>query len=254
MIDMIESASLPTKSSNAPSSRQEDLREAARQFESLMLRQLYGEMQRSVQGADHSMAAEFFEDHLVEHLADLSSRQGGIGIADVLMRAWGVDDQPGAEVEMDFSIHQSDRVSPREIERLASWNHPLPTGRVSSSYGARVHPITGEERFHHGLDLAAPEGTPIHPVAPGRVVFSGSRGGYGNLVEVEHPDGWTTRYAHAEELLVAEGDWVTPERPLATVGQTGAATGPHLHFEARRGSRSFDPAHLLHHTCGGEQE
>lgn len=227
----------------ADASRQENLQEAARQFEALMLRQLYGEMQRSVRGPDHSMAAEFFQDHLVEHLAELSSRQGGIGIADVLMRAWGVDDVEPAP--RDFSLPPADRITASEAHQIAAWNHPLPSARISSHYGSRVHPITGEERFHHGLDLAAPEGTPIHPVAPGRVVFAGERGGYGNLVEIEHPDGWTTRYAHAQELLVSEGDWVVPHRPLATVGQTGAATGPHLHFEARRGARSFDPLHLL---------
>lgn len=237
----------------------ESLREAARQFEALMLRQLYQEMHRTMVGGEQTMAAEFFQDTLGGHLAEVSARQGGIGIAEVLMRAWGVDGESGEpteEVSLSTAIVR-ERVGggglrTTETSTLWSWSHPLPASRVSSEYGQRIHPISGEERFHHGLDLAAPEGMPIHPVAAGRVVFAGERGGYGNLVEIEHPDGWTTRYAHARELLVQEGDWVVPEQPVATVGQTGAATGPHLHFEARRGARSFDPAHLLQVRRGAE--
>lgn len=107
------------------------------------------------------------------------------------------------------------------------------SGRVSSNFGTRRDPLQGGQRQHGGVDIAAPRGTPIAAAATGKVVFAGRRGGYGNLVEVEHADGRRTRYAHAEHLLVKPGDEVQRGQTIATVGSTGRSTGPHLHFEVR---------------------
>jgi murein DD-endopeptidase MepM/ murein hydrolase activator NlpD len=105
-------------------------------------------------------------------------------------------------------------------------------GRISSTVGLRHDPIDGLLRFHNGVDIAVPEGTPVKPVAPGIVYFSGTRGGYGNMVIVSHDDGLITIYAHNSLLLMREGERVEKDSTIALSGSTGRSTGPHLHFEA----------------------
>jgi murein DD-endopeptidase MepM/ murein hydrolase activator NlpD len=105
-------------------------------------------------------------------------------------------------------------------------------GRVSSTVGLRHDPIDGLVKFHNGVDIAVPEGTPVKPIAPGTVYFSGARGGYGNMVIISHDDGMITIYAHNSLLLMKEGERVGKETTIALSGSTGRSTGPHLHFEA----------------------
>lgn len=116
------------------------------------------------------------------------------------------------------------------------------TDTVTSTFGQRVHPITGDLRFHTGVDLRAAEGAPIRAAGDGVVREVGRRGGYGKTVEIDHGDGTSTLYAHASELLVHKGQRVAEGQPVALVGQTGQATGPHLHFELRRHDHPVDPA------------
>ena len=114
-------------------------------------------------------------------------------------------------------------------------------GRLTSDFGARTDPINGRMKEHHGVDLAAPKGTPIGASADGTVVFAGRRGGYGNTVIIEQADGRQTLYGHAERLLVNVGDQVRAGQSIATVGSTGRSTGPHLHFEVRENGKPVDP-------------
>lgn len=119
---------------------------------------------------------------------------------------------------------------------------PAPTvGRVTSAYGHRIHPLSGQRALHHGVDLAAPRGTPIQLARAGTVVRAGPAGGYGNLVEIDHGDGVVTRYAHCDRLDVAPGQELEPGTRLGTVGNTGRSTGPHLHFEVRIEGKAVDP-------------
>ncbi|MPZ88668.1 MAG: peptidoglycan DD-metalloendopeptidase family protein [Nitriliruptorales bacterium] len=117
---------------------------------------------------------------------------------------------------------------------------PAP-GRTSSPFGTRTHPVTGQRRLHAGVDIAAATGTPIVAAAAGVVRAAGLRGGYGNLVVVDHGGGLETRYAHASAIAVAAGERVEAGRLLAWVGSTGLSTGPHLHFEVRVGGDPRDP-------------
>lgn len=119
------------------------------------------------------------------------------------------------------------------------------TDFVTSGFGFRNHPITGDHRFHTGVDLRAAEGAPIRAAAEGVVKSAGPRGGYGNAVEIDHGDGTSTLYAHASALLVKPGQRVTRGEPVALVGQTGQATGPHLHFELRRHDHPVDPMAMV---------
>jgi murein DD-endopeptidase MepM/ murein hydrolase activator NlpD len=125
-----------------------------------------------------------------------------------------------------------------------AWVAPVP-GRVTSAFGVRRDPIAGDERLHEGIDIAAASGTPVRAVADGEVTFSGARGASGNVVEIRHADGMVTSYAHAARTLVSPGQKVEAGDTIATVGSTGRATGPHLHFVLRRDGEPRDPAALL---------
>jgi murein DD-endopeptidase MepM/ murein hydrolase activator NlpD len=129
-----------------------------------------------------------------------------------------------------------------------AWERPLTGARVSSPFGSRrVHPLLGRVLPHLGVDYAAPTGTPVRAVADGSVSRSGWAGGYGNLVEILHPDGHVTRYAHLHRTDAAarRGSYVRRGEVIGTVGMTGLATGPHLHFEVRRQGIAVDPERAL---------
>lgn len=118
---------------------------------------------------------------------------------------------------------------------------PVANGFIDSYYGPRTDPFTGGREFHTGLDIDAPAGTPITSVARGIVSFAGVRNGYGNVVEVDHGNGYLTRYAHAEKLLVHVGEPVRVGQELALVGSTGRSTGPHVHFEVWYRGKVINP-------------
>lgn len=118
---------------------------------------------------------------------------------------------------------------------------PVANGFIDSYYGPRTDPFTGGHEFHTGLDIDAFAGTPITSVARGIVSFAGVRNGYGNVVEVDHGNGYLTRYAHAEKLLVHVGEAVRTGQVLALVGSTGRSTGPHVHFEVWYRGKVINP-------------
>jgi murein DD-endopeptidase MepM/ murein hydrolase activator NlpD len=113
--------------------------------------------------------------------------------------------------------------------------------RVSSTFGVRKHPIKRHRTFHHGLDIAARAGTPIVSVASGQVVFAGWRAGYGRVVEIDHGQGWVSRYAHAKSIGVSKGQLVLAGQMIARVGRSGHATGAHLHLELERAGERINP-------------
>lgn len=122
---------------------------------------------------------------------------------------------------------------------------PVNTGYISSGFGQRVDPFTGGEEFHEGIDFAAPEGTRIRAVAAGIVTWAGQRGGYGNMVQIDHGNGYATRYGHAYQVLVHVGQTVQRGDALALVGNTGRSTGPHVHFEVLRNGHEVNPARFI---------
>ncbi|HEX4869848.1 MAG TPA: peptidoglycan DD-metalloendopeptidase family protein [Moraxellaceae bacterium] len=119
---------------------------------------------------------------------------------------------------------------------------PVRTGYMSSNYGYRTDPFTGHAAFHGGIDFAGAEGTHVFAVAPGIVTWAGAKTGYGNLVEISHGDGVSTRYAHASRVMVKVGDLVSKDQLVALMGSTGRSTGPHLHYEVLRDGKQVDPA------------
>jgi murein DD-endopeptidase MepM/ murein hydrolase activator NlpD len=123
---------------------------------------------------------------------------------------------------------------------------PIGAGAEQSSpFGYRSDPFTRGPAMHTGLDFRAEHGTTVKATAPGKVVTSGFTGGYGNMVEVDHGNGLSTRYAHLSALLVDEGESVTAGTSIGRVGSTGRSTGPHLHYEVRMSEDAVDPQRFL---------
>lgn len=122
---------------------------------------------------------------------------------------------------------------------------PVDSGWMSSSFGTRTDPFTGSREYHRGLDFAGKEGTEIQAVAAGVVTWSGDRYGYGNMVEINHGNGYITRYAHNKQNMVKAGDVVERGQLIALMGTTGRSTAPHVHFEVIKNGRSVDPARYL---------
>ena len=122
---------------------------------------------------------------------------------------------------------------------------PVSSGYISSGFGQRVDPFTGGGEFHEGIDFAAPEGTRIRAVAAGIVTWAGPRGGYGNMVQIDHGNGYATRYGHAYKVLVHVGETVNRGDVLALVGDTGRSTGPHVHFEVLKNGHEVNPARFV---------
>lgn len=123
---------------------------------------------------------------------------------------------------------------------------PIESGWLSSYYGMRKDPFSGLPAMHKGIDFAGSEGAPVVVTGAGMVVWSGPRYGYGNLVEVDHGDGLVTRYGHNKKIHVKIGDVVTKGQKIADMGQTGRATGAHVHYEVLRNGNQMDPLQFVY--------
>ncbi len=123
---------------------------------------------------------------------------------------------------------------------------PVARGWISSGFGQRTDPFTGRKSMHEGIDFAGRLGTRVVAVAAGVVTWAGARGGYGNLVEIDHGNGYVTRYGHNMKILVKVGEMVRKGQPIALMGSTGRSTGPHVHFEVLRHGRPVNPAPFVH--------
>jgi len=129
-----------------------------------------------------------------------------------------------------------------QSERLARTPSILPVrGLIGSGFSWRRDPFTGRKQFHHGLDIAAPEGTPVHAPADGIVVKTERHGGYGNVLYISHGDGLVTRFGHLHGYKVRPGQKVHRGDVIGLVGNTGRSTAPHLHYEVLSGGKQVDP-------------
>jgi murein DD-endopeptidase MepM/ murein hydrolase activator NlpD len=162
---------------------------------------------------------------------------------------------PGATRQLPVAI-----ITPAEIapERSPVPGTTAPTPAFPPFDPAFIWPISGTinsgfgprgASFHDGIDIAAPEGTPIRAIDGGEVVYSDQLRGYGNMVILRHAGGFVSVYAHNERNLVREGQQVSRGETIARVGTTGRVTGPHLHFEIRRENKAQDPLHYMPRLC-----
>lgn len=125
---------------------------------------------------------------------------------------------------------------------------PVSKGWISSVFGWRNDPMTGKRAFHEGIDFAGRANSEVVAVAAGVVVWSGSRWGYGNAVEVNHGNGYSTLYAHNKKNLVKVGETVKKGQVLALLGSTGRSNGPHVHFEVRLNGKTVNPIKFVRAT------
>ncbi|HSW37918.1 MAG TPA: peptidoglycan DD-metalloendopeptidase family protein [Acidobacteriota bacterium] len=233
------------------------IRKAAQEFEAIFIAQMLKVMRSAIEesgltdgGFGKTMYTELFDQELALNMA----RHGAIGIADLLYRnltTMGIAD------EGEWSPNQISRFVPeyrpyhevipgnsRELRihgsSLEGLNLPV-EARISSLFGYRQDPFSRQQRFHKGVDFAAPAGTKVVSALPGAVIFAGYDGDYGNTVVIEHRDGVKTRYAHLDNITVKTGDVIEGRSALGVVGDTGRSTGPHLHFEILIQGRPVDP-------------
>lgn len=228
---------------------------AAREFEAFFIQNMLKEMRKTIPRSDllgGRETMELFESMMDENLGKVIAEGQGIGLARQL-RGYLEGGQeaglqhlgryPAAPPQAGWPVAM--RTPPRVVsEHLHEGQADLGQHQISSGFGERIHPIYGDRRFHAGIDIPMPEGTPVRAAGEGVVRFAGWQRGYGYMVEVEHPDGYSTRYAHNAELLVEEGQAVTAETVLAKSGSTGNSTGPHLHFEVRKDGAPIDPTQV----------
>jgi murein DD-endopeptidase MepM/ murein hydrolase activator NlpD len=242
------------------------LQEGVQEFASIFLLQMLQSMRRAVPQSGllgKGLAHETYTSMFDQEVARQAARRETLGLTALLQR------QTTARTDGQRAPAQTISLGPESAAASVGGQVPSPPragvldayrqrgqtaggfampvqGRLTSDFGMREHPIDGEHKWHHGIDIAAPEGSPVRAAAAGEVIFSGVQRGYGNLVVLEHQGGYTTSYAHNAENLVPVGTQVGRGQPIATVGQTGSATGPHVHFEVRKDGERLDPEPLLY--------
>ncbi len=144
---------------------------------------------------------------------------------------------------LDQALQQFDQVL-NHIDVLPIMN-PVSGARISSHFGSRRDPFLKRRAFHAGMDFAAKTGTRVYAAAKGKVTKAGWSGGYGRMVEIDHGNGTTTRYAHLSRISVKKGQHVSPDMSIGRVGSSGRSTGPHLHYEIRRYGKAVNPARYI---------
>ncbi len=263
MIDKVNILQQQSTESDLAKDKTQKIKEVASEFESLFILQMLKQMRSSViKGGlvDDSKGEEIYRSMMDNELSRVIASGKGIGIKDMLLRQLTKDNvdsassllykEKGKGIEIDTMatnpMVSQTRGPVSDYPERSDQRFRLPLeGRVTSEYGIRKDPITGDSGFHRGMDIAAQEGTPIYPSMKGLVVYSGEKSGYGNVVEVKHSNGYLSRYAHNSKNMVKKGDNVDTSDIIALVGKTGRATGAHLHFEMRVEGFAVNPVDLL---------
>ena len=249
--------------SASPGAKQKDaLNKAAQEFEAVFIAHMLKVMRETIQesgllegGFGKSIYTELFDQEVSLSLA----KRGALGISNLLERSISADISADEKKQSD----QSPDPDPARTLKTPSLPSPDSSGKtsaqqpeitdfqlpvlapISSDFGMRSDPFSGQARFHKGLDLAAPEGMKVVPALPGTVISAGYENGYGNTVLVQHSGGLQTRYGHLGTICVSVGDTIASDNVLGTVGSTGRSTGVHLHFEVIRDGIPVNPSASL---------
>jgi murein DD-endopeptidase MepM/ murein hydrolase activator NlpD len=245
--------------------RQDQLKSATQEFEALFLSYMLKVMRSTVESEKEETSSlgkdvymEMFDNEIALNIARVRS----LGIGEMMYRQLTAQSSKNREPDsnssskrieadspllpIDSSAHGKPESSVQEGSGNLDGSFVAPIeGELTSAYGLRRHPLTQKARFHQGLDIAAPAGTPFRAAQSGTVIFSGVLGGYGNTIILEHAEGYRTLYAHAAKLLVSQGESVGAKQAIGIVGNTGRSTGTHLHFELQKGGEKADPLEFL---------
>lgn len=239
----------PSKRTDAD---RQEIKHLAQQFEAMLMTQMLREMRRSMvdddeDGKENGLGTQTMTDTADVELGSALSRAGGLGLTDNLLKAFErqmsgtiqATESNGAANTNDSSVPpDAGQTTTPKRPQLTDITTPAP---VSSRFGWRQDPLTGETSFHQGVDIAVAYGRDVKAAADGVVSFAGVQNGYGNTVVIDHQDGRQTRYAHLSHELVRAGDVVTEGQVLGQSGNSGRSTGPHLHFEMLVNGRPVDP-------------
>jgi len=218
--------SAPTTASDSQMEAKEKMQKAARDFEALLIGEMFKVMRKSIHKSELTKSGfgeEMFESILDGKISENLAKRDMLGIAKMLER------------ELLGKLNGSSSQERLQMPVL---------GKITSNFGMRTHPITHKETHHDGVDISLKEGTPIKASLGGKVVFSGEKGGYGNVIIVKTGD-YETLYAHCSELLFEKGDNIKQGERIALSGNTGRSTGPHLHFEVRHKGKAVDPFSII---------
>ncbi len=147
--------------------------------------------------------------------------------------------------EREMRVLQDLVVAGRLREQIHPSGRPVIGGYITSGFGRRSDPFSGRRAFHKGVDFAGNSGSPVLAVAAGVVTWTGDKGGYGRLVEINHGNGYITRYGHNSKIIVKVGNKVSKGQAIARMGSTGRSTGPHVHFEVLHNDRVVNPAEYI---------
>ena len=204
-----------------------ELVDASRQFEGVFLNMVFEEMAKTVPKDGlfgHSSGLDMVQSWLRTEISERWAASGGVGLGDQLAQSLGAASPP----------------------RATESRFPLPVdGVVTSGFGRRVHPVSGEVDWHGGVDIAVPAGSPVRTPFPGRVISIGESDHLGRTVLVEHKGGYRTLYGHVEASTVQVGDNLKSGDVVALSGNSGRSTGPHLHFSMYLRNQPIDPATWL---------
>jgi len=165
-------------------------------------------------------------------------------VPEVLAAMQGLDQQLNNR-EAQLGVLESVLMNQQLVARVSPQGSPVDGGWMSSYYGRRTDPFTGKPANHKGVDFAGKAGASVFAVADGVVTWSSKRYGYGELIEINHGNGYSTRYAHNSENLVVVGDEVKKGQAVALMGDTGRATGPNLHFEVLHQGKQVNPVNFI---------
>lgn len=217
------------------------LAQAAVEFESLflyfMLKSMRGTIERSDIFGD-SRSIDMYQSILDDELARKAANAGGLGVAKMLLNQVS---PKGTE-----SYQLINRFGPLNWTPNTAEGEPYPLeGIISSPFGYRDDPFTGELKFHRGVDLVMTEGAQIKAVKSGIVTFSGQKKGSGNMVVIKSDEGYVLSYSHNKENLVRQGQIVSKGQPIALVGSTGRSKGEHLHLEVSKEGNFINPIEII---------
>ncbi len=167
-----------------------------------------------------------------------------VAIPEVVQAMQSLNNQLGNR-EAQLGVLESLLMNQNLNKRVYPQGRPVDSGWISSYFGKRTDPFTGKLANHTGIDFAGKHGAEIFAVADGVVTWSGDRYGYGVMIEINHGNGYSTRYAHNSENLVVVGDEVRKGQSVSLMGETGRATGPNLHFEVLKDGRRVNPVNFI---------
>jgi murein DD-endopeptidase MepM/ murein hydrolase activator NlpD len=249
---------IPVDSSKRTDADRQEIKRLAQQFEAMLMTQMLREMRRSMlddeEAKENGFGAEAMTDTADVELGAALSRTGGIGLTESLLKVFerqitGIQEAVDAGRSGEAGRSSGEAGAPTITDQTADGSKPAAllltdvtnSAAVSSKFGWRLDPLSGETKFHQGVDIAVAYGHDVKAAANGIVSFAGVQNGYGNTVVIDHEGGRQTRYAHLSQELVRAGDVVSEGQVLGKSGNSGRSTGPHLHFEMLVNGRPVDP-------------